>query len=348
MLGHDGTVSPLQLRVRPDVRKSLPSWPHTTGFFGLGRLSQMEGQSITIRLRTEGESEDCGFLLENEPEAELLSRFLRGGRIYPHLVCVRCRSRFPEGGIEWGEFVLRCPGCGASYDCSDGYYNFLSEEQLTTLAPTTDGNISANHYDLDALKFIHELADGLILDCGAGLRLTQYPNVVNLEIVPYRTTDVLALNERLPFADATFDGVLSLAVLEHVRDPFASAREISRVLKRGGRVMAVVPFLQPLHAYPNHFYNMTPEGLLNLFPANMEVVEQKVPASGLPIWALTWILRSWSEALPEAARSSFQAMRVADLLGEGSEYLTRDFVAALPAEKNVELASTTLLVARKK
>jgi hypothetical protein len=93
---------------------------------------------------------------------------------------------------------------------------------------------------------------------------------------------------------------------------------------------------------------MTAEGLRNLFPPSMEVLEQKVPDSGLPIWALTWMLRSWSDALPEEARASFHAMRVADLLGQGGEYLTRDFVAGLGAPANFELASTTLLVARKK
>lgn len=348
VFGPDGEVWALDLRPRPDVQKSFPNAAYSTGFFGLARQTQMEDAALRLRFRTAHGDEETRFLLEHEPEHELERRYRRCGELYRHLTCVVCGSGFPEGGIVWGEFLLKCPRCGRQYDCSDGYYNFLSEAELEELAPSIHANISANHYDPDALAFIHELRDGLVLDCGAGLRLTQYPNVVNLEIVPYRSTDVLALNERLPFADATFDGVLSLAVLEHVRDPFASAREICRVLKPGGRLLAVVPLLQPVHAYPNHFYNMTAEGLANLFRTEIEIVEQKVPDSGLPIWALTWMLRSWTDGLPEEARSAFLGMRVADLLAEGPEYLARDFVRALPPETNFELASTTLLRGRKK
>ena len=50
---------------------------------------------------------------------------------------------------------------------------------------------------------------------------------------------VNARAERLPFADATFDHVTFTYLLRYVDDPAATARELARVLKPGGRIAAL-------------------------------------------------------------------------------------------------------------
>jgi SAM-dependent methyltransferase len=52
---------------------------------------------------------------------------------------------------------------------------------------------------------------------------------------------VRAEGERLPYASAAFDLVLSHEVLEHVGDDRAAAAEILRVLRPGGRAVIFVP-----------------------------------------------------------------------------------------------------------
>jgi SAM-dependent methyltransferase len=304
--------------------------------------------AIHFRFVFDGGSTVERFEIAPEPAEARELRHQKLARVYPALACVHCGSRFPEGGFTRESTSIGCPACGREYDCSQGCFDLLPAEKRASLALRADGDISQNHYDDDALKFIYDGQDGLLLDCGAGLRLTEYTNVVNLEVVPYRSTDVLGDNERLPFADASFDGVLSLAVLEHVKNPFVSAKELIRVLRPGGKLLAVVPLLAPVHAYPHHYYNMTSEGLVNLFRPDIDILETKVPESGLPIWALLWSLKSWSEGLTGAARDSFLKLRVADLLGEAPDYLGRDFVKGLPNSKNFELASTTLLLGKKR
>ncbi len=47
--------------------------------------------------------------------------------------------------------------------------------------------------------------------------------------------------QRLPFADASFDGVFCINLLEHAPEPELVVREAARVLRQGGRFLAVTP-----------------------------------------------------------------------------------------------------------
>ncbi|MEO6263600.1 MAG: class I SAM-dependent methyltransferase [Luteimonas sp.] len=227
-------------------------------------------------------------------------------------------------------------------------YDFLTDDLRARFNIVDTDAVSANHYDGYALELIRRYDGGMVLDCGAGKRPVYFDNVVNFEIVDYDTTDVRGVGEVLPFKDETFDAVISIAVLEHVKDPFACAREIARVLKPGGQLMCCVPFLQPLHGYPHHYYNMTHSGLGNLFSDRLEIDKQVVYESVLPIWSLTWILRSWAEGLNGKAKEDFLRLRVADLMQNADAYLDAPWVKGLAAEKNLELASATVLFAHKR
>ena len=230
---------------------------------------------------------------------------------------------------------------------SDHYYDFLSDYLKKEFNIHDTDTISCHQYDQSVQFLIEEYSDGLILDVGAGKRPVYYSNVVNLEITAYDTTDVLCVGEVLPFCDDSFDAVISVAVLEHVKNPFSCAREIARVLKPGGKLICAVPFLQPLHGYPNHYYNMTAQGLENLFE-NLLVIDQiLVVDSLLPIYALSWILKSWTEGLQGIAKEEFLCMHVKDLIDEPFSYLKRDFVRNLSITKNDELASGHTLFAHK-
>lgn len=228
------------------------------------------------------------------------------------------------------------------------FHDYLSDELRVQFHIVDTDNVSANEYDETARAMIDEFRDGWILDCGAGLRPVYYDNVVNFEICPYPTTDVRGVGERLPFQDGVFDAVFSFAVLEHVRDPFACAREIIRVLKPGGKLYCVVPFLQPLHGYPHHYFNMTHQGLRSLFEDAMTIERQDVIASGKPIWTLTWFLNRWLAQLPAKARAEFEKQKIGDLLADSRTYFERAFVRDLPRTANFELASTTALIATKR
>ncbi|MDR3389313.1 MAG: methyltransferase domain-containing protein [Rudaea sp.] len=226
-------------------------------------------------------------------------------------------------------------------------YDFLTEDLRSQFHIVATDAVSSNDYDAHVLNLIERHANGWILDCGAGKRSVYYDNVVNFEIVAYDTTDVRGVGEVLPFADNSFDAVVSIAVLEHVKDPFRCAAEIARVLKPGGDLICCVPFLQPYHGYPHHYYNMTHQGLTNLFAPYVEVDRVEVYASVLPIWSLAWIIGSWADGLKGKTRSDFLNMRLEEFLVSPQELLRAPFVTELPAAKNLELASACVLFGRK-
>jgi SAM-dependent methyltransferase len=227
------------------------------------------------------------------------------------------------------------------------HFNFLTEalEREFRIVDTT--NVSSNPYGPSVTDIFRRHCDGLVLDVGAGKRLSCFSNVVNYEIVAYDSTDVLGVGEVLPFVDESFDAIVSISVLEHVKDPWRCAREMIRVLKKGGELFVEAPFNTPLHGYPHHYYNMTHQGLRNLFDHALLIEKQDVLDSALPIWNLTWYLGSWAAGLEGATREEFLQMKVGDLIGEPVTYLSKGIVRELSRDKNFELAACTALWARK-
>lgn len=59
----------------------------------------------------------------------------------------------------------------------------------------------------------------------------------------------------LPVADQTYDYILCSDVFEHLPDPEAALKELSRVLKKGGDILLTTPFRCFYHQSPFFFYS---------------------------------------------------------------------------------------------
>jgi SAM-dependent methyltransferase len=66
-------------------------------------------------------------------------------------------------------------------------------------------------------------------------------------------------------AAGSLDGVLSVAVFEHLHAPWVAAAEINRALRSGGVVYHRAPTAWPEHSLPNDFWRFTQGGLALLF-----------------------------------------------------------------------------------
>lgn len=342
---------------RPDLTE--PQHRCFSIYFELHRyLDVITGDQVTFRLLVDGRSEaELVFRVASyifEPAQSFIAQ--QSGRrafLQKILQCPACHLAQPQPDSD----ELVCGHCGQRYPqdypgCDWPGLTLINGdiEQTTRLVNKTD-LVSTHVYPPRLLEKIEQqrAAGGWVLDVGAGLRRQTFANLICVEIFDYPSTDVRSTGESLPFADDSFDLVISNAVLEHVPHPFRDAGELLRVLKPGGELHVMVPFLQPEHGYPFHYFNMTRSGVLQLFGDGIDIDAHFIEDSNEPMFALHWFLSVYLNSLPEPERVKFSAMTVNQLVARHpQEFLNEDIVTALSEQGRWALASGHTLIARKK
>ena len=112
-----------------------------------------------------------------------------------------------------------------------------------------------------------------VLDVGCGDRpyepiFADAAEVVGFDRPGNGFADLHGEIEAIPVEDRAFDVVLCLQVLEHVPDPAAAVRELRRVVRPGGRVLASTHGVYPFHPNPEDYWRWTHTGLERLFHEN--------------------------------------------------------------------------------
>lgn len=135
-------------------------------------------------------------------------------------------------------------------------YNFIKK----TVGPS---HSPGNRYNLK--KRIHELfgdqiSNKVILNLGSGTNRI-HPEIINVDLFPFKEVDVVADICDLPLKDASVDGVICEDVLEHITHTVRFLKEVSRVVKPGGIFILKIPFLYPYHSSPEDFFRWTKDGI---------------------------------------------------------------------------------------
>jgi SAM-dependent methyltransferase len=134
-----------------------------------------------------------------------------------------------------------------------------------------------------------DTSEHLVADLGCGT--SHYAEqVVCVDSANYPNVHLVCDAHRLPLADESLDGIISVAVLEHTPNPADHVAEMRRVLKPGGRLICFVPFIQGYHASPRDYQRYTFSGMQQLFREFAEV-EARVGAG--PTSGMLWVVQEW-------------------------------------------------------
>jgi SAM-dependent methyltransferase len=178
------------------------------------------------------------------------------------------------------------------------------KRRLRSWLPGLSKNFVARRNYTRFAELLHEPADRapvLILgagNLGQGLDvLLAHPHIQLVESDVYfgPRTVLIADAHDIPFADATFAGVIIQAVLEHLVDPQRCVAEIQRVLRPAGLVYAETPFMQQVHEGRYDFTRYTHLGHRRLFRDFAEIASGPVAGPGMALaWAWAYFLMGFA------------------------------------------------------
>lgn len=108
---------------------------------------------------------------------------------------------------------------------------------------------------------------GRTLEIGCGIGQFNHPNMVRVDIL-FGGCDVVADAQRLPFASSSFDNIVMVDVLHHVKFPMVFFNEARRILKPTGKLIMVEPAItlgstlfyrlfhdEPVQTHADPFFN---------------------------------------------------------------------------------------------
>jgi len=233
--------------------------------------------------------------------------------IFPMLKCIVCESKH----LDLGDEKITCKKCGREYTAKNYIPIMVLDPDIEKIFTYSNDVVAKTSYSDELAELIMKYEHGPVLDLGSGYNSNVFPDfgTVKLDVFPLPNVDVVGYGEKLPFKPGTFEAIISMSAFEHVQNPFLLIHNIKQTLAPDGELYIETAFLQPVHAYPNHYFNMTKQGLEYLC-SEFEKIESGVQFHQFPSFTLNWILKSWSRKLNGKNKEDFLKTTVREILEE--------------------------------
>lgn len=231
------------------------------------------------------------------------------------IACPICKTRV---SLDKGEII--CHNCGRHYKIKEGIPIMLDEESEKKIAKQLANRPAERLIRsglspklVKKLQWLQEIMNppspilfykkkqrisSFIAGLGLGTKIVEIgsgkrrlaPHIINLDIELFPNIDIIGDAHKLPFTHNSLDGVILTNVLEIVENPWVVIHEVYRVLKKGGKVYAEIPYMQPYHPGPIDCQRFTQNGIDNLFKQFKKI---SLGVGEGPSSTLAWILKNY-------------------------------------------------------
>ena len=208
--------------------------------------------------------------------------------LFDILACPKCKVK-----IYRQNETLICDSCGQKYPIINGVPVIFPDGRIPEVVHESE-LITRSSYDPWVYRVILQslLDDQIVLEIGSGSMNLDDPAIIRMDVTLTPYVDLVADAHALPFLPESIDYIFSLAVYEHLYNPFLAAQSMFEVLKDGGYMYHECNFVFAYHGFPHHYFNASLQGLEQVF-SKYTPLRKGAATYQMPSFALEMVLRTY-------------------------------------------------------
>lgn len=208
--------------------------------------------------------------------------------LYDILACPICKVRvIRENGF------LRCTQCGQTFPIVKGVPVMFPDGSIPEIKHESELVVRRTYDPWVHRVILQSLLDHqIVLEVGSGNMALDDPCIIRMDVQLSPYVDLVGDIHALPLLPESVDYIFSLAVVEHLRNPFVAAQAMYEALKDGGYIYHECNFVFAYHGYPHHYFNASMQGMEQIF-SQCVPLRKGIATYQMPSFALDMVLRTY-------------------------------------------------------